>query len=376
MEQIKKILVTGAKGFIGKNLTAHLRTMKDVQILEVEKQTDLKTLELFVKQADFIFHLAGINRPLDEKEFIEGNVHFTEQLLSLLAAFNHQAPIVMSSSIQAEQDNPYGRSKKASEDLVIQHHKTFGNPIFIYRLSNVFGKWSRPNYNSVVATFCHAIANDLPITIHHEHAPITLVYIDDVITEFIKALQGDAFTMDGILRVLPEYTITVGQLSSMIHSFKQSRSSLYLIHQDDPLLKKLYSTYLSYLDPGNFIYDLKTHQDHRGSFTELLKFEHDGQVSVNVTKPGITKGNHYHHTKNEKFIVVSGHAEIAFRHLFSNNVVRYQVDGETIRIIDIPPGYIHSIKNIGQVDLVTIMWASEPFDPKNPDTFPMEVEHE
>jgi len=328
----------------------------------------------YVKEAKFIFHFAGINRPTDPKEFIEGNVDSISKLIEMVKSTKSKAPIVVSSSIQALADNPYGKSKKAGEDLLLEFSKRQHHPIFIYRFTNVFGKWSRPNYNSVVATFCYNISRGLPIKINDENAKIALVYIDDVVAEMIRCLEGKTETIDGILRVLPEYEVTVGQLSKTIQGFAVSRNTLVLANQHDIFQKKLYATYLSYLDETQFSYELKSHQDQRGSFTELFKTFEQGQISVNISKPGITKGNHYHHTKNEKFIVVSGDALIRFRKVDDTKIIEYRVSGQKIQVIDIPPGYTHSIVNVGKQDLVTIMWASEIFDPLNPDTYPMEVD--
>jgi UDP-2-acetamido-2,6-beta-L-arabino-hexul-4-ose reductase len=373
MEKINPILITGAQGFIGKNLTVTLQALGYQQLLLVDKDTPKTTYEQYVKQAKFIFHFAGVNRPLKVEEFIEGNVDTISELLGWMKQSTHQAPLVVSSSIQALADNPYGRSKKAGEDLVLNYAQSQRHPIFIYRFSNVFGKWSRPNYNSVVATFCYNISRGLPIKINDPQAKISLIYIDDVIKEMVDCLEGKVTTIDGILRVLPEYEITVGELANTLMRFKASRQDLHLENQTDPLTKKLYATYLSYLEETQFLYDLTMHEDHRGSFTELIKTANEGQISVNVSKPGITKGNHYHHTKNEKFIVVAGEALIRFRKVDTDKVIEYRVSGKKLQVIDIPPGYVHSIVNIGTTELVTIMWASEIFDPKNPDTYPMEV---
>jgi UDP-2-acetamido-2,6-beta-L-arabino-hexul-4-ose reductase len=374
MEKINPILITGAQGFLGKNLTVTLQALGYQQLLLVDKDTPKTTYEQYVKQAKFIFHFAGVNRPLKVEEFIEGNVDTISELLGWMKQSTHQAPLVVSSSIQALADNPYGRSKKAGEDLVLNYAQSQRHPIFIYRFSNVFGKWSRPNYNSVVATFCYNISRGLPIKINDPQAKISLIYIDDVIKEMVSCLEGNVTTIDGILRVLPEYEITVGELANTLMRFKASRQDLHLENQTDPLTKKLYATYLSYLEETQFLYDLTMHEDHRGSFTELIKTANEGQISVNVSKPGITKGNHYHHTKNEKFIVVAGEALIRFRKVDTDKVIEYRVSGKKLQVIDIPPGYVHSIVNIGTNELVTIMWASEIFDPKNPDTYPMEVE--
>ena len=374
MEKIAPILITGAQGFLAKNFIARLVGLGYSNLLLVDKTTPKSTYEAYVKQAQFIYHFAGVNRPQDPKEFTVGNTDSVAELVGYLKKFNSKTPLVISSSTQAMNNNPYGLSKKAGEDLVLSFATKHSHPIFIYRLTNIFGKWAKPNYNSVVATFCNNISRDLPIKINDEHAKISLVYIDDVVDEMLRCLEGKVTTLDGILRVLPEYELTVGQLASMIQRFKNSRTNLHLENQQDPLTKKLYATYLSYLQEQAFIYDLKMNVDARGSFTEMFKTSQEGQISVNISKPGITKGNHYHHTKNEKFIVVSGTGSIKFRRVDSNEVIEYRVDGEKLQVIDIPPGYVHNITNIGANDLVTVMWASELFDKQNPDTYPMEVE--
>lgn len=374
MEKVAPILITGAQGFLGKNLVATLKGIGYTNLLLVDRLTPKDELASYVKIAQFIFHFAGVNRPINEAEFIEGNVDTIAELLSLMERYQSRAPLVVSSSIQALNDNPYGRSKKAGEDLILAFAKKHHHPVYIYRFSNIFGKWSRPNYNSVVATFCHQISRNLPIKINDENAKISLIYVDDVVKEMLGCITGTVTTIDGILRVLPEYEITVGELAKMIRNFHESRTTLKLQNQTDLLTKKLYATYLSYLDEQQFLYDLTMHADPRGSFTEMLKTSNEGQISVNISKPGITKGNHYHHTKNEKFIVVSGEGLIRFRKVDSLNIIEYRVSGKKIQVVDIPPGYAHSIVNVGQEELVTVMWASELFDPKNPDTYPMEVE--
>jgi UDP-2-acetamido-2,6-beta-L-arabino-hexul-4-ose reductase len=374
MEKIAPILITGAQGFLAKNFIARLVGLGYSNLLLVDRTTPKSTYEAYVKQAQFIYHFAGVNRPQDPKEFTVGNTDSIAELIGYLKKFNSKTPLVISSSTQAMNNNPYGLSKKAGEDLVLSFATKHSHPIFIYRLTNIFGKWAKPNYNSVVATFCNNISRDLPIKINDEHAKISLVYIDDVVDEMLRCLEGKVTTLDGILRVLPEYELTVGQLALMIQRFKNSRTNLHLENQQDPLTKKLYATYLSYLQEQAFIYDLKMNVDARGSFTEMFKTSQEGQISVNISKPGITKGNHYHHTKNEKFIVVSGTGSIKFRRVDSNEVIEYRVDGEKLQVIDIPPGYVHNITNIGANDLVTVMWASELFDKQNPDTYPMEVE--
>jgi UDP-2-acetamido-2,6-beta-L-arabino-hexul-4-ose reductase len=375
MEKITPILITGAQGFLAKNLIATLQGHGFTRLLLVDKTTPAEVYDRFVQQAQFIFHFAGVNRPLQETEFIEGNVDAVEALLARIKKFASKAPLVVASSMQAMHDNPYGRSKKAGEDLVLKFASLNQHPVYIYRFTNIFGKWAKPNYNSVVATFCYNIARNLSITIHNDHAKISLIYVDDVIAEMMRCLDGKVTTIDGILRVLPEYDLSVGDLARTIKRFKDNRLQLKLENQSDPLTKKLYATYLSYVEDTAFIYDLTMHADHRGSFTEMIKTSQEGQISVNISKPGITKGNHYHHTKNEKFIVVSGEARIRFRKVGEHTITEYHVSGKKIQVVDIPPGYAHSIVNVGQDDLITIMWASEVYNPEHPDTYPMEVEN-
>ena len=367
-----KILVTGAKGFVGKNLTAELKN-RECEVLDATRKTSKEQLEEYAKDCEFVFHLAGVNRPKDEKEFFEGNVKFTSELIELLKKHNNKSPIVLTSSIQAVRDNEYGKSKKAGEDLLFEYAKETGAKVYIYRLPNLFGKWSKPNYNSVVATFCHNIARDLDIEIHDPEVELTLCYIDDVLDEFMRALEGNP-TIEGKYCVVPvTHKIKLGKLAELIYSFKESRNNLYVPDMGDEFTKKLYSTYLSYLPKDKFSYELKMHSDERGSFTEFLRSKERGQISINVSKPGITKGNHWHHTKNEKFLVVSGEAIIRLRHLGSDEIIEYHVSGEKLEVVDIPVGYTHSIENVGDTDLVTVMWANECFDPDDPDTYYMEV---
>lgn len=368
-----KILVTGAKGFVGKNLVAQLKNKGYENIFEYDIDTDKSLLDKYAKECEFIFHLAGVNRPKDEREFMEGNFGFTSELLDLLKKHGNKAPVVITSSIQAELDNPYGRSKKAGEDLLFDYSKSTGTKVFVYRLPNLFGKWSRPNYNSVVATFCHNIARDLPIEISDPEIELTLAYIDDVIEELIKAMHKNP-TMEGRYCIIPTvHKVKLGELAELIESFRESRKNLSIPDMSDSFTKKLYSTYLSYLPEDNFSYELKMNVDNRGSFTEFIRTPERGQVSVNVSKPGITKGNHWHHTKNEKFLVVSGEGLIRFRKIDSDEIIEYRVSGDKLEVVDIPTGYTHSIVNVGDTDLVTIMWANECFDPENPDTYYLEV---
>lgn len=374
MEKITTIVITGAQGFVGKNLFATLQNRPDIRVIAIDRKSSITQLEDAIKQADIIYHLAGVNRPQDPQEFMQGNFNYSESIINLLAKHHSQAKLVVSSSIQAENNNPYGLSKKAMEDAFIHHAKKTQQPLFIYRLVNVFGKWAKPHYNSVIATFCYAISRGEPIQIHDENAPIRMIYIDDLVEEFISILTKKEPTLGTFLSVQPEYGMTVGELAKTLQQFHHHRQKLVLETQANPLIKKLYATYLSYLDTNNFAYELTMHHDARGSFTELIKSLQEGQISVNISKPGITKGNHYHHTKNEKFIVVSGQASIKFRKVGTSNVIEYRVDGDHMRVVDIPPGYTHNITNIGEHDLVTIMWASEFFDPQRPDTYPMEVD--
>lgn len=368
-----KILVTGAKGFIGKNLIAELRNRKYDDIFEYDRDTDTSLLDEYCKEAGFVFHLAGVNRPKEQSEFMEGNFGFTSDLLDSLKKQNNTCPVMISSSIQAEIDNPYGESKKAGEDLLFAYGKETGSKVLVYRFPNVFGKWCRPNYNSAVATFCHNIAHDLPIQVNDPSVVMNLVYIDDVVSELINALEGKESKIGSFCEVPVVHTKTLGEIVDLIYSFKKSREDKSVPNMSDEFSKKLYSTYLSYLPEDKFSYDLKMNVDQRGSFTEFIKTPDRGQVSVNISKPGITKGNHWHHTKNEKFLVVSGKGVIRFRKIDSEKVIEYFVSGDKMEVIDIPIGYVHNITNIGSEDLITIMWANEIYNPESPDTHYMEV---
>ncbi|NLY45103.1 MAG: capsular polysaccharide biosynthesis protein CapF [Tissierella sp.] len=368
-----KILITGSKGFIGKNLVAELKNRKYTDILEYNRETAPRLLNEYCKEADFVFHLAGINRPKEQSEFIEGNFGFTLTLLDTLKKYKNNCPVMISSSIQAELDNPYGKSKKAGEDLIFNYSKETGAKVLVYRFPNVFGKWCKPNYNSAVATFCHNIAHDLPITVNDPNVVMNLVYIDDVINELINALKGKENIKGDFCKVSVVHIITLGEIADLIYSFKKSREELSIPNMLDEFTKKLYATYLSYLPENNFNYYLKMNVDKRGSFTEFIRTPERGQISVNISKPGITKGNHWHHTKNEKFLVVSGKGVIRFRKIGSDEIIEYFVSGDKLEVVDIPTGYTHSIGNIGDSDMVTIMWANEAFDPEKPDTYYLEV---
>ena len=374
-----KILVTGAGGFIGKNLIAELKNKKAGELLPIYHDTDEESLRAALGECDFIYHLAGVNRPLEEKEFDEGNRGFTEKLLELAMATGRKIPFLITSSTQAELDNPYGRSKRAGERAVFDYGKRTGSPVYVYRLPNVYGKWSRPNYNSAVATFCNNIAAGLPIQVNDPEAVMRLVYIDDVVEEFIAALEGRATEAEGgdagerFFRVSRVHVRKLGEIASLIKSFRESRENLSVADMSDPFVSSLYSTYLSFLPKDAFSYPLKMNVDNRGSFTEFLRNKDRGQVSINISHPGIVKGQHWHHSKNEKFLVVKGRGVIRFRKIGSDEVIEYFVSGDRLEVVDIPTGYTHSITNLGDEDMVTVMWANEPFDPQKPDTYYEEV---
>ncbi len=380
------ILITGAKGFVGKNLTAALEALRDGKDrtrpdLKIDKLflCDLDTSEgelgRYCAEADFVFHLAGVNRPKEQSEFMEGNRDFTATLLSLLERSGNRCPIMISSSIQAALDNPYGESKRAGEQLMRDYGARTGAKTLIYRFPNIFGKWCHPNYNSVVATFCHNRAHDLPIQINDRNTRLTLVYIDDVVAELLDALDGKGH-FDGEFCCVPvTHSVTLGELADLIETFRVQPETLVMPEiPAGSFEKKLYSTYLSYLPKEKVAFPLRMNTDKRGSFTELLKTGNCGQFSVNISKPGITKGQHWHHTKWEFFIVVSGHGLIQERKLGTDEVIEFEVSGERIEAVHMLPGYTHNIINLSETEnLVTLMWANEPFDPSHPDTFFEEV---
>lgn len=367
------ILVTGAKGFIGRNLIAEMPPRGLGEIYDYDIDSDPALLDQYCKSAIFVFHLAGVNRPQNEAEFMEGNYGFTSKLLDTLKKHGNSCPIMIASSIQAELQNPYGQSKKASEDLIFRYGREEGVKVLVYRFPNVFGKWSRPEYNSVLATFCHRIARDLPIEIHDPDTVLTLVYIDDLVDELIRALEGEENREGAYCAVPVSYKVTLGRIAGLLYAFRKSRKNLSIPDLGNSFEKKLYATYLSFLPENAFSYILNTHTDDRGSFAEFLKSPECGQVSVNVTKTGAAKGNHWHHTKTEKFLVVHGDGVISFREVNSDTVIEYPVSGRKLEVLDIPPGYTHKIENSGDTDLVTLMWASEVYDPGKPDTYYLEV---
>lgn len=370
------VLVTGSRGFIGQNLIVWLQRLPDLQVLEFDQEHTLADLTERLATADLIYHLAGVNRPQTVEEFRAGNVDLTAQMCDLLLRAGRATPIVLSSSIQAELDNPYGVSKRQAEEVLADYARRSGARVVIFRLTNVFGKWSRPNYNSVVATFCHNIAHDLPITISDQARELGFIHVDDVIRCFLGEVQGSRSKVQGevvYLEAGPSYTVSLGRLAELLRSFRDSRQSLVVPDFSDPFAHKLYGTFLSYLAPDDFAYDLTKRTDPRGSLAEFVKSEPFGQIFVSRTKPGITRGNHYHHKKTEKFLVLEGEAIIRFRHIKSDDVIEYRVTGEDYRVLDIPTGYTHSIENVGESVLVTLFWASEVFDPERPDTVFEEV---
>ena len=374
---MKTILVTGAQGFIGKNLVADLRKSDEYTLLQYDIDNTLEELEEYITNSDFIIHLAGVNRTENVKEFEQGNSDLTKKIIAIMNENNKHIPILITSSIQAELDNPYGVSKKIAEDAVKKWSRETYNKAYIFRLPNVFGKWCRPNYNSVVATFCYNIAHELPIRIDDPDKVITLVYIDDIIDACLAAINGKLdIANDGYCYIKNEKEISLQELADKIYSFKSSRENLTISDFNDELTRRLYATYLSYLDEKKFEYSLQMKHDNRGWLAEFIKSDHFGQIFISKTKAGITRGNHWHHTKIEKFLVVHGQAAIKLRHINKKDVIEYIVSDENLKVVDIPPGYTHSIENIGSEDVITIFWADERFDSEKPDTYYEEVENE
>lgn len=365
------IVVTGARGFIGKNLMVHLAE-RGLDAIAIGSDNSEAQLRAALAEADFVFHLAGVNRPLTEGEFVSGNVDFTRRLCDLLAATGRKAPVVYSSSTQAERDNPYGLSKRGAENVLLRHGAATGAPVRIFRLANVFGKWARPNYNSVVATFCHNIARTLPISINDPAAPLNLVHVDDVVAAFLSVLDapGDGA---GFAEAGPVYSTTVGVVADAIRGFADSRESLMIDRVGAGLTRALYSTYLSYLEPEAFCYRVRRHADPRGVFVEMLKTPDCGQVSYFTAGPGVTRGRHYHHTKTEKFLVLTGEARFGFRHIITSARHEIVTRGGDGTIVETIPGWAHDITNIGEGEMVVMLWANEIFDRARPDTVAQKV---
>lgn len=365
-----KVLVTGSNGFIAKNLIQFLAEKSDVEVLTFNRASTLIELENAVLAADWIVHLAGVNRPLNEQEFIEGNVSLTENIANILKKAAKKTPIILSSSIQAERDNAYGQSKLGGEQVLENLQQQQGNPVFICRLVNVFGKWSCPNYNSAVATFCFNTANDLPIQINDENAVIRLVYVDDVVESFWNLIQGE-LQVEQLFTIEPEYQITVGELAKTLQGFKQSRETLITDRVGTGLTRALYSTYLSFLTPAQFDYSVPKYGDQRGVFVEMLKTPDAGQFSYFTAHPGITRGGHYHHSKTEKFLVIKGKALFKFKHVITEEFYELETSGDEPRIVETVPGWTHDITNIGDEEMIVMLWANEIFDREKPDTYAM-----
>ena len=370
-----KVLITGANGFVGKNLQLHLAARKDVTVVCFTRGDDVAQLNTLLQGVDFVFHLAGVNRPQDPAEFVAGNVDLTRALCQAVGAVaeanSKKIPIVYTSSTQADQDNAYGISKLGAESALLELQQAHGVPLHIFRLPNVFGKWCKPNYNSAVATFCHNIARDLPIRVNDPATPVTLVYVDDVIARFVQLMDGAdaAVGTNGFSSVTPQYTTTVGELARQIQAFKDSRTSLTTERVGTGLVRALYATYVSYLPPEQFAYDVPQYGDPRGVFAEMLKTPDCGQFSYFTAHPGITRGGHYHHSKTEKFLVIKGQARFKFRHMQTGETHELLTSGDKAEVVETVPGWTHDITNIGNDEMVVMLWANEVFDREKPDTF-------
>lgn len=376
---MKKVLITGAKGFIGKNLVTVIKELKLYEIVKIEKNSSEEELKNALLEVDVIVHLAGVNRPKEVNEYYEGNGGLTENIVKILEKNNKKTPILITSSIQATLDNDYGKSKKISEEALIKYSENTGANVYIFRLPNVFGKWCKPNYNSAVATFCYNIAHDLDIWIKDPTIEVNLVYIDDVISAIVDVIEQKSNTKsyrkihEHYYEVSKTYKKTLGTIVDNLKMFRNMRNTLLIPNLKDEFNKDLYSTYLSYLDKKNFSYYLDKKEDNRGWLIELVKSPAFGQMFISKTYPKITRGNHYHHTKTEKFIVIQGEAKISFRKIDEEEVIEYIVSGERPQVLDIPPGYTHSIENIGTEEVITIFWANEMFNLEKPDTYFEEV---
>lgn len=363
-----RIVVTGANGFVGKNLLMHLARRADVETLSITRESGSNDIVRAAQQADFVFHLAGVNRPQNVSEFTTGNVDLTRELCQALQATGRKVPVAYASSIQAERDNPYGVSKRQAEEILNDYRVATDAPVYIYRLPNVFGKWCRPNYNSVVATFCHNIARDLPIQINDPNALISLVYIDDVISSFLELLES-RFQANSYREVEPVYTVSVEELAQLLRRFKDSRVSLITEAVGGGFTRALYSTYVSYFPKEQFAYDVPRYSDARGTFVEMLKTHDAGQFSYFTAYPGVTRGVHYHHSKTEKFLVIKGKALFGFRHIVTNEKFTLTTSGDAPQIVETIPGWSHDITNIGDDEMIVMLWANEVFDRARPDTY-------
>jgi UDP-2-acetamido-2,6-beta-L-arabino-hexul-4-ose reductase len=370
-----KVLITGANGFVGKNLQLHLAERSDVQVVCFTRSDDLAQLHAMVQGVDFVFHLAGVNRPLDPVEFVSGNTDLTQALCKVVAnvaeTTGKKVPVVYTSSTQAVYENAYGNSKRGAEDALLELQRSHGVPVHVFRLPNVFGKWCKPNYNSVVATFCHNIARGRPIQVNDPEAPVTLVYVDDVMKRFMQIMDGAdaAADADGFATISPQYTTTVGKLARQFQGFKDSRTTLMTERVGTGLMRALYATYVSYLPVESFAYTVPQHADPRGVFVEMLKTPDCGQFSYFTAHPGITRGGHYHHSKTEKFLVIKGQARFKFRHMQTGQMHELVTSGDKPEIVETVPGWTHDITNIGKDEMVVMLWAHEVFDRDRPDTF-------
>lgn len=367
-EAMKTVLITGAAGFVGKNLVAALKRRDDVRLILFDVATDPAVLDAGLAEADLIYHLAGVNRPKDESEFMTGNAGLTERMLAYLTELGRTPTFILSSSAQAALDNPYGKSKKAAEDAVLKFNDKTKAPVCVYRLPGVFGKWSRPNYNTVVATFCHNLAHGLDITVNDSNREMELVYIDDVVAAFLRHLDGAPDPAKQRYSVGRTFRVTLGELADRIRRLHAIRETLTIPDLGDDLMRCLHATYLSFLPEDGFGYPVKLNTDSRGWLFELIKSEHFGQIFVSKTLPGITRGNHYHDTKVEKFCVIQGQGVIRFRRIDSDRVLEYPVNGREIKVVDIPPGYTHSIENTGEGEMICLFWANRIFSLGRPDT--------
>ena len=366
-----KVLITGSNGFIAKNLIEHLKRDEEIELYLYSKRDSLTILDAYVNEADFIFHLAGVNRPQNVSEFYEGNSDLTKNIVNILVKQGKTTPIVLSSSTQSTLDNDYGKSKLEAEKILLEYSKKSKSDIYIYQLPNVFGKWSKPNYNSVISTWCHNIANDLEIQVNNRDVKLNLVYVDDVINSFMQKLKNRSD--DKYILIDTVYKKTLGEIEKLLYQFKENRKTLVIPNVAFGFERALYATYLSYLSTDNFSYELKGHQDTRGTFYEIVKTLDSGQFSLSTTAPGIKRGSHYHHTKNEKFLVVKGEALIEFRHIVTDEKVSYKVSSTKMEVVEMIPGYTHNIKNIGDEEMVLFLWANENYDNNNPDTYFLEV---
>lgn len=365
-----RVVVTGSRGFIGKNLCIFLRE-EHHEVLEIHRETLQHDILSYLQQADFVFHLAGVNRPLDLNEFQVGNVDLTQFIVKSLSDSNRSVPLVLTSSTQAENDNDYGASKLAAESLVRSYAASSGAACYIYRLPNVFGKWCKPNYNSFVATFCNNVMKGIDISVHEPNTPVKLVYIDDVCASFIKLLEGN--TSSGFKKISTEFNATVGEVANIILSFKSSHTTLITERVGAELTRALYATYLSYTSPNHFNYSIPSYEDERGIFCEMLKTKDSGQFSFFTAHPGITRGGHYHHTKNEKFLVIKGEAVFKFENISTGQRHELTVNGSNPEIVETVPGWTHDITNSGDEELIVMLWANEIFDRQRPDTITKEL---